>query len=366
MAQEDVAMRIAGGDQQPDHSTICDFRQRHLKVFIKLFREVLQLCEEAGLVKLGHVALDGTKIKANASQHKAMSYERMVKREKELEEQVQALMSKAQETDEAEDHGYGKGRRGDELPEEMKFKKQRLEKIREAERALEEAAAQKQREREALERKAAEEGRTVGGHPPKIDPTPDPKAQRNFTDPESRIMKGRDGFVQAYHAQAGVDAQSQVIVAYEVTDSAVDAQPAKPMMRAVQENLGRSPEKASMDAGYYSQDNVEALMEAGTDPYIATGRQKHGEPSLGPPRGRIPQGATAKERMRRKLMTRRGRPVYSRRKVIVEPVFGQVKNRGFRQFSFRGLQKVRGEWARVCLTHNVLKLYRAGFKAGRN
>jgi transposase len=361
---EDVAVRILASNEHPHYTTIAAFRRTHLKRFKELFKQVLILCEQAGLVKLGHVSLDGSKIKANASKHKAMSYDRMQKREKEIQEQIEKLTEQAEKADSEEDERYGKDKRGDELPEELRIKKARLEKIRQAKQALEEtarqAAQEKQDQRAELERQAHEEGRQLGGHPPKIDPTPDPKAQRNFTDPESRIMKGPDGFVQAYNAQAVVDEKAQIVVACDVTNCPVDTQQVEPMMQQLRENLGRNPEKASLDAGYYSEANEENLLRRGIDPYIATGRQKHDEKVEGSPRGRIPKNASAKERMKRKLMTRRGKKIYSRRKVIIEPVFGQIKTRGFRKFSHRGQEKARGEWAFVCTIHNLLKLFRAG------
>jgi transposase len=373
---EDVAFRLLAANQHPDHDTIAEFRKRHRDVFQNVFVQVLQLCEQAGMVKLGEVALDGTKVKANASKHKAMSYDRMVQRERELRDEVQRLMQQAEEADEQDDRRHGKGRRGDwSVPEELAVRQKRLQKLQEAKQALESAARQhaeeEQREREELERKAQEEGRAVAGRAPKIDPTPQPKAkakaQRNFTDPESKIMKGSDGFVQAFNAQAVVDSESQVIVAADVTDSPVDARQAQPMMRQVKENLGTNPARACMDAGYLSEENVTALVQAGIDPYIATGRQKHGElrkerlggPSPQPHKGRIPKAATCKERMRRKLKTKRGQAIYARRKTIVEPVLGQIKNLGFRQFSMRGRQNARAEWKLVCATHNLLKLFRS-------
>lgn len=364
---EDVGFRVVAANQHPDHDTIAEFRKNTVDVFQGIFRQVLQLCERAGMVKLGIIALDGSKIKANASKHKAMSYDWMQKREKELAEQVAQLIEQAQQADEQDDARYGRGRKAEDLPEELRFKEKRLEKIRQAKKELEEMAQQqaeaRQRERKVLEDKAREQGRQLGGYPPKIDPTPDSKAQRNFTDPESRIMKGPDGFIQAFNGQAAVDQREQVIVACDVTDHAVDNEELEPMMGQVYRNVGRLPNMVDADAGFFSERNIELLERLGVDAYIATTRQKHGDQPPAPPRGRIPSGASAKERMRRKLMTQRGRQIYSRRKVIVEPVFGQIKNRGFRRFSMRGLKKVRGEWALACTTHNLLKLFRKGRRA---
>jgi len=363
---EDVAFRFLAANQHPDHDTIAEFRHRHRAAFQEIFKQVLQLCEQAGMVRLGEVALDGTKVKANASKHKAMSYQYILKREKELAEQVDQLLKQAEETDQSEDKKYGQGKKGWTLPEELAFRQKRLDKLREAKKALQEqarhTAEQKQQDRIELEHRAQEEGRTLTGAKPKISAEPDPKAQRNFTDPESRIMKGPDGYVQAYNCQAVVDAEHQVIVACEVSDSPPDTPHVKEMMRQTEANTGRRPKRACLDAGYFSEGNVRFLEEEGIDAYVATGRLKHSE-SAKPntvPRGRIPHDATVKDRMRRKLKTKKGHEVYARRKAIVEPPFGQIKNRGFRQFSMRGLEKAKAEWKLVCATHNLLKLFRSG------
>jgi len=359
--QEDVAFRFLAAGNQPDFRTIADFRKRHLESLAKLFVQVLLLCQEAGLVKLGHVSLDSTKVKANASKHKAMSYDRMLKAEAQLEKEIRDLIQNAQQVDEEEDRQYGKDKRGDELPEELYRRVSRLDKIREAKAALEaKAKAQADDRRQArqdLEAQAQEEGRKLSGTPPKISDTPDPKAQRNFTDPESSIMKGRDGFIQAYNCQTAVDSCSQVIIANDVNAVAADQDQVEPMVVEILGNLGELPEIASLDAGFFSESNVEGLKSLGVDPYIPPDRQKHGELSPPPTRGRIPKRATAKERMRRKLRTRKGRRIYARRKAIVEPVFGQIKGRGYRQFLLRGERKVKGEWSLICLSHNLLKLY---------
>jgi|SRR5882672_109711 len=359
--QEDVAFRFLAAGNQPDFRTIAEFRRRHLAPLSNLFVQVLRLCQEAGLVKLGHVSLDSTKVKANASKHKAMSYERMVKSEAQLEKEIRELLQNAQETDLAEDRQYGKNKRGDELPEELSRRVSRLEKIREAKAALEAKAKaeadQKREARHQLEEAAREEGKKVSGTPPKIEDTPPPKAQRNFTDPESSIMKGRDGFIQGYNCQTAVESSSQTIIACEVSASAADTTQLEPMVAEILENVGELPEIATLDAGYFSEANVEGLKSLGVDPYIAAGRQKHGEETPPAPRGRIPRSATARQRMQRKLRTLKGRRIYARRKAIVEPVYGQIKGRGFRQFLLRGERKVRGEWSLICTTHNLLKLY---------
>jgi transposase len=359
---EDVAFRYLAAGNQPDYRTIAEYRHRHLGALAGLFVQVLKLCQEAGLVKLGHVSLDGTKVKANASKHKAMSYERMVKTEGELKKEIEELLRNAEQVDEEEDRQYGKGRRGDELPEELARRDKRLVKIREAKAALEAKAKaemdQKKQERQALEAKAQDEGRTLTGIPPQFDDRPDPKAQRNFTDPESSIMKGADGFVQAYNCQAMVDAEAQTIVACEVSPLGVDSIQMEPMAMEILENTGTLPEKLSADAGYWSEANIEGLSTLGVESFVAVQRDKHRVKLPESPRGRIPKNASAKDRMRRKLATDRGRRIYARRKAIVEPVFGQIKGRGFRQFLLRGHQKARGEWSLICTTHNLLKLYR--------
>jgi len=359
--QEDVAFRFLAAGNQPDFMTIAEFRRRHLGPLSKLFVQILRLCQEAGLVKLGHVSLDSTKMKANASKHKAMSYERMVKSEEQIEKEIRDLLQNAQEVDEQEDRQYGKDKRGDELPEELARRVSRLDKIREAKAALEakaKAEADHRREaRQQLEQAAREEGKGVSGTAPKIDDNPPPKAQRNFTDPESSIMKGRDGFIQAYNCQTAVEGSSQVIVACDVSATGADTTQVEPMVVEILENVGALPEMVSLDAGYFSEANVEGLKSLGVDPYIAAGRQKHGEETPPVPRGRIPRSATARERMQRKLRTLKGHRIYARRKAIVEPVFGQIKGRGFRQFLLRGAKKVRGEWSLICATHNLRKLY---------
>jgi len=365
--QEDVAFRFLAAGNQPDYRTIAEFRRRHLGPLSKLFHQILQLCQEAGLVKLGHVSLDSTKVKANASKHKAMSYDRMVKSEAQLEKEIRDLLENAQKVDEEEDRLYGKDKRGDELPEELARRVSRLDKIREAKAALEAKAKaeanERRQEREELEARYREEGKKMGGTPPQIDDTPNPKAQRNFTDPESSIMKGRDGFIQGYNCQAAVDGSSQVIIANDVSAVASDGDQVEPMVVEILENLGELPQVATLDAGFFSEANIEGLKGLGVDPYIPPDRQNHGELHPPPRRGPMPKKSTAKERMRRKLRTRAGRRIYARRKAIVEPVFGQIKGRGYRQFLLRGERRVKGEWSLICLSHNLWKLY--GKMSGR-
>jgi transposase len=372
---ENVAYRVLTANQHPDHDTIADFRKRHLQELGRLFTQVLQLCQKAGLVKLGHVSVDGSKVKANASKHKAMSYERMTEAEKRLQQEVEALLAAAEQTDAAEDRQYGKGRRGDELPEELVRRESRLKKIREAKAALEQEARQEAEEKAAAARARIEErrrqeeetGQKAKGPTPQIpDPekaVPDAKAQRNFTDPESRIM--RDGatksFEQAYNAQIAVDGEAQIIVAADITQEANDKEQLVPLLEQVKENLGQLPEKVSADAGYFSEEQVSDERIKDVDLYIAPDRQKHGQAD--DVKGELvqPADATVIDQMRHKINTPEGRAVYRWRKAIVEPVFGQIKDaRGFRRFMFRGKVQVQAEWLFICVTHNLLKLYRAG------
>lgn len=364
-----VPFRVITADQHPDHDTIAEFRKRHLKALSKLFVQALQLCQRVGLVKLGHVSLDGTKLKANASKHKAMSYSRMEKKAQELEVEVKGLLAEAQAVDEAEDAKYGKDRRGDELPEELRFKQGRLKKIKEAMQSLErEAEAQAEAKRQEIRQKEQAlqmEGKKRKGKKPK-EPSdkPDPKSQRNFTDPDSRIMKdgASKSFEQAYNCQAAVDEKSQIIVATNVTQQSNDKQQVKPLVEEIKENTGgNKPKKVSADTGYFSETNIEYLEDEQIDSYVATGRQKHGDIPEPAGCGRIPKEATKQQRMSRKLRTKRGRETYCKRKQIVEPVFGQIKEvRGFRRFLLRGLENVSSEWDIICLTHNLLKLFRSG------
>jgi len=346
-------MSIVGLDA-PDFRTISEFRKRHLKALASLFSQVLKLCERAGLVKLGHVALDGTKIKANASKHKAMSYERMAKRAEELEAEVASWLDAAAAADASEDAALGRDRSGEEMPDWIADKKKRAEKIRAAKAELEaeaKAAAEAERKARAEEEKKREaEGRKKPGKPaaPPSE-VPDPKAQKNFTDPESRIMKTKDGFIQGYNGQAAVDGKAQVIVAHGLDAKSSDQHQLTPMVDAVEANMGRKPEQVSADAGYCSDANLEAMASRKIDAYIATGRAKH-------PTG----GEGASERvaaMREKIKAGGHESPYRLRKQLPEPVFGQIKQaRGFRQFLMRGLDKVANEWALVCLAHNVTKL----------
>jgi transposase len=340
---EDVAFRVLAAGNAPDFRTIADFRKQHLEVLKGLFEQVLKMALELGAMKLGRVALDGSKVKANASKHKAMSYERMQEQEKAIKEQVKELLARAEAADAEEDVRYGKDRAGDELPEELQRRETRLKRIREAKRALEERAREKAK-------KEGKQGQTVEKAQPKA------KDQYNFTDPESRIMpSSSEGFVQAYNPQIVVEPELQLIVGQAVTQATNDKEQVGPMMAVVEAQSGQRPEAVIADSGYCSEKNPERRIEA----FIATERQKHGERRVAA-RGPLPKGATRVERMKRKLLTQAGAAIYAARKSIVEPVFGQIKEaRGFRRFSLRGFEKVKAEWALVCATHNILKMYRA-------
>jgi transposase len=364
--QERISFKVIVGDDIPNFRTISDFRKLHLKELQLLFVQVLQLCQEAGLVKLGHIALDGTKIKANASRHKAMSYGRMLKEEKRLTEEIKQLLEKAEAVDQQEDDKYGFDHRGDELPEELARRGSRLKRIQKAKKALEAKAkvaaqeAQKQREQED----STNDDKPKRGRKRKaVSEIPADNKQYNFTDPESSIMKANNkGWDQCGNAQAAVDNKKQIIVACDVTSQSNDKQQFEPMLEQTQENVGEDKKikAASADSGYYSESNVKFADDKKIDAYIATKRTKHSDPVPKVPRGRPPKNLTVQEKMARKLRTKKGRETYSKRKSIVEPVFGQIKRaRGFVQFSLRGIEKMRGEWAIVCLTHNLLKLFRA-------
>jgi len=362
----------------PDFRTIADFRKRHLGHLQQLFAQVLALCDKAGLVKLGHVAIDGSKIKANASKHKAMSYGRMEARARELDAEVEKWFAAAEAADAEEDRLYGRDQRGDELPDWVGDKQKRAERIRAAKAELE-AEAKAAAEAKAGAAAEAEEKRKAEGRKkpgkPAAPPSPEPeaKAQKNFTDPESRIMKSKDGFVQAYNGQIAVDARAQIIVAQDVTQCAADSGQLLPMVDAVEANLGRKPEQASADSGYCSEANLEGMEQRNVDAYVATGRAKHavaGEAegaaaaitanAAGAPISTQETDApTRVEAMRLKIKSGGYASPYRLRKQLPEPVFGQIKQaRGFRQFLMRGIEKVRAEWALVCTAHNLLKLAR--------
>ena len=366
--ETDLAFRYLAGGERPDHDTVCAFRVRHLEAFRALFVDTLRLARQTGLKKLGHVAVDGTKVKASASKHKAMSYGRMPEAMKKLDEQIDRLLEEAATLDAEEDKRYGKGRRGDELPEELKDPKKRAERLQEARRQLEvekkvELAVEKEKRRqkiqqakEDLEKEARQKAEAQGENPKEAKPSE--KAQRNFTDPDSRIMPRDGSFQQSFNAQLAVDADTQLIVAQQVEQSASDARQLTPMVEQTQANTGLLPTRLSADAGYLCQQDIEQVEAKEVECFVATGRSKHGQQAPAAPRGRPPAGLSFKERMKRKLLTKRGRKEYARRKVTVEPTIGQVKNGVLPRFSLRGLPKVRGEFSLACAVHNLKKLWK--------
>ena len=373
--ERNLAFLAIVGQERPDFRTISDFRKWHLAAFKDVFVQVVRLAGEAGLVKLGNVSTDGTKIQGNASRHKAMSYGYMKKAVERLREDIEALVTQAYQQDEAEDAALG-SRRGDALPAELARREDRLARIEAAMRRLEaqakaEADAEQKRRADA-EAERQRTGKTRRGKAPQpVEETPDDKAQSNFTDPELHIMRTNNkGWEYCGNAQASVDGACQIILACDVTDASNDKQQAEPVAQATLANLAQAGIKrrqdelgltqaipATLDNGYYSEAAVEALETLGFDPYIATGRQQHHVPQAEAPE----MPSTVQERMAAKVRTPEGKALYARRKVIAEPVFGQIKEaRGFRRFLLRGLENIRGEWRLVCLTHNLLKIWRYG------
>ena len=368
---DDVGFRVLSGNQQPDHASIAEFRKRHLPELGRLFVQVLQLCERAGLVKLGHVAIDGTKIKANASKYQSMTYAGLTEAEQKLAATVARLLAEAERVDEAEDQLYGPGKRGDELPEELRDSKSRLARIRElkadlereAREVAEQQAAKAKQKNEARLRQAKESGQKVKGRLARVvDPeqaTPTPKARRNFTDIESRMMKDHasNTFVQGYNAQLGVDAQAQIIVAATVVQAGNDQEQLVPVLLRVKQNLGQLPASVSADAGYFSSAAVTAEEIKTVAVHVPPNAR---EPQAGECAALLPENATVQQRMWHKLKSKAGAAVYNQRKAIVEPVFAYLKHvRGFRQFLLRGQARVEAEWLLMCLTHNLLKMFRA-------
>jgi len=340
---EDIAFRVLAAGNEPDFRTISDFRKLHLKALEELFQQMLRLTLETGMMKLGRVALDGSKLKGNASKHKAMSYGRMKETEKRLREEVRKLLNQAEAADKEEDSRYGRDRRGDELPAELQRRETRMARIREAKHALEE--------------RAREQAKSKGKDPEEAQPTK--KSQYNFTDPESRMLKGSDGFLQGYNTQIAVEPVFQLIVGQRVTQAANDKQQMVPLVEAIEEQSGQKPEGVLADNGYCSDENLKYLGRKRMEGFVATGKQKHSQRREPCKRGPLPREASRIERMERKLETKMGAAVYATRKWIVEPVFGQIKQaRGFRQFLLRGIEKVRGEWALICMTHNILKFHK--------
>jgi transposase len=379
--ERNLAFRAIVGNDPADFRTISDFRKIHAAAFRPLFLEVLRLAGELGMVKLGNLSTDGTKMGANASRHKAMSYGYMSKEIDRLEAEIEQLLKQAEQLDAEQDAALG-SRRGDELPDELKRREQRLAKIKEAKARLEAKALAKaeeeQRRRDEEQAKREAEGRQRRGkEPAPVDSNPEEKAQTNFTDPEAKIMKqSNKGFDYSYNAQAVVDSTEQIIVAAEVTSEANDKQQAVPMAQAALDNLNAAgierprgadgklvPIPNTADSGYFSEKAVEGTEKIGMDPHFAVGRQKHHEAPIPPP-ATVPE-AGAKEKMQEKLRSATGKALYAARKHIVEPVFGQIKSaRGVRKFLLRGLEKVSAEWQLICLTHNLLKIWRRSNSAG--
>jgi len=374
--ERNLAFIAIVGNERPDFRTISDFRKDHLEAFMELFVQVLRLAKEAGLVKLGNVSIDGSKIQGNASRHKAMSYGYMKKEVERLREEIESLVTQAFQQDEADEAALG-SRRGDELPKELERREQRLAVIEAAMQRLEaqakaEADAERARRAEADAERARQGKKRRGREPKAVEEMPPDKAQMSFTDAELHIMPTPNkGWDYCGNAQASTDGAYQIILACDVTDAPNDKQQAEPMAQATLANLDQAgmerPQDdsgqeqaipATLDNGYYSEAAAQALEDLGFDPYIAAGRHKHHEPEAEV----SAEAATAQERMAAKVRTPEGKALYSRRKVIVEPVFGQIKeDRGFRRFLLRGLKKMRGEWSLVCMTHNLLKIWRYGW-----
>lgn len=401
---EDVAFRVLAGGEHPHFTSVNEFRARHRQALANLFHQVLRECMSAGLVKLGHVAIDGTKMKANASKHKAMSHDRMAKEDARLTKEIEAFLDQADATDAEEDRRYGKGEDPQDLPAELKRREDRRAKIREVRAALQREtakgrAAELERMADELRSKAEDPSTTSAKQatfttvaaqhdqqaaeldddeppPPSADNdlprntppttpdgTPKPTAQRNFTDPDSRIMVRDGAFIQAYNAQIAVDEGTQIIVAAALSNQAPDAEYFEPMLRRVVDNCDAVPERTTADSGYFSAANVAAAEAMGTEPFIAVGgHQRNGRPAQ--PRTNPPPESPCRRAMRELLHSPRGHAAYARRKATVEPVFGQIRAcRGIRAMSFRGLFKNRCEWLLICATHNLLKLWRAATRA---
>jgi transposase len=371
--ERNLAFIAIVGEDRPDFRTISDFRKLHLEAFCDVFVQVLRIAGEAGLVKLGNVSTDGSKVQGNASRHKAMSYGYMKKEVERLREEIEALVTQVYQQDAQDDAALG-SRRGDELPAELARREDRLVTIEAAMQRLEarakaEAEAERKRRAEAEAERKRTGTKRRGRAPKEVDETPDDKAQMSFSDPELGIMQTNNkGWDYCGNAQASVDGAYQIIVACDVTAAANDKQQALPMAQLTaacleQAGIERPKDAAGVlqkipgtyDSGYYSEAAAEAVEQLGFDPYMATGRQRHHAPET-----EVRQSPmSAKERMAAKVRSPEGRALYARRKVIVEPVFGQIKEaRGFRRFLLRGLDNIRAEWSLVCLTHNLLKLWR--------
>jgi transposase len=366
LCRESIAYRVITANQQPDHSSICRFRKEHAKALEGLFIDVLRLCQEAGLVKVGKVGLDGTKIKANA----ALAANRTLPH---IEESVKQMLREAEEADAAEDARHGKGSRGDELPEALRDRPSRLNRLRECrdrlKREAEETRAKQQEKIAAREAEERDSGRKKCGRKPSApETTVNDQAKANVTDPDSRIMKTRSGYVQGYNAQAAVS-EDQIIIAAELTQDANDQHQLHPMIEKAQENLATAQIEKPIaalvaDAGYSNEDNLKNADPEGPELFIATNKdwkQREKIREQPAPRGRLPLNLSLRERMERKLLTQRGRAIYGKRSVICEPPFGYIKvNRGADRFMRRGFDACQSEWKLLCTTHNLLKLYASG------
>jgi len=349
---EDVAFRVLGAGNFPAHRTICDFRLRHLPELKELFVQVVRLAKELGLVKLGTIALDGTKVKANASKHKAMSYGRMKEQEQKLKQEIEELLERARTTDAQEDARLGSDQTDEPLPAELQRREVRLAKIQAAKARLEQRQAEADRERGRHPDDQQRRGGGAGRPFKRPFGEPQDNAQDNFTDPESRIMKMGKAFEQCYNAQAAVDGHSQLIIADGLTNNAADNDELVPMIEAVKNNLGQRPKRALADAGYRSEEAFGELEEKRVEALVALGREGKDRPSIDS------KEYPATARMAERLASPEGQAHYRRRKVIVEPVFGWIKHiLGFRQFSLRGVTKVKGEWSLVCLAMNLRRMW---------
>ena len=359
--ENDVSLRFLSANQQPDFRTISDFRKNNLEAFQSLFAEVLELCREAGLAKMGRVALDGCKVAGNASLSANRTKEG-------IEKEVERMLSEAEKVDEEEDAKYGRDKRGDELPKGLRTKADRMKRLKEAHERLKEREDKEREEQEekikARKKEEIESGKKKRGRKPKEPKASvNKKAKANITDPESRILKTRNGYKQGYNGQAAADCKTQVIVACDVTQEENDVNQLKPMLDKCEEQAGERPKELLADAGYWSETNVE-LEDENTELFIATKKDWKQRKELmekGAPRGPIPKNATARDKMERKLLTKRGKETYKKRSPTIEPVFGQMNNRGLTNFMLRGLKKVKTEWSLWCATHNLLKLWRSGY-----
>jgi transposase len=366
LCERDLGFKVVAANQTPDHTTISRFRKDHGPALQELFQQILKLCKEAGLVKLGVVALDGSKVKANAALEANRTYQH-------IEQEVQKMFAEAEAQDAEEDRSYGPDQRGDELPDELADRTSRKARLAACKKRLEEqAAAEAARKQSKIEEREAQEAETGtrkrGRRPQESDPTPAADAKANPTDPDSRIMKTKSGYLQGYNSQAVVT-EAQIIIAAEVTNEENDVNQLHPMVGKAQENLAAIASHLTIktvlaDAGYISDKSLAAIDADGPEHLIAARKdwkQRKEDPASPPPRGRIPKGLTLRQRMERKLLTKRGRALYKKRSRTVEPVFGQIKDsRGIRHFMRRGLEACREEWTLICATHNLLKLWRSG------